>query len=77
MAQYESPVNCLSLYMSWSSSSQNTDCGYASYEATAGYKEGVLIEILEYKTAVNFTVLAMPLSLNIGSLMDKTLGTLL
>lgn len=47
VAQYESPVNCLSLYMSWNSSSQNTDCGYVSYEATVGYKEGVLIETLE------------------------------
>lgn len=77
MAQYESSVNCLSWYMSWNSSSQNTDYGYASHEASVGYKEGVLIETLEYKTAVNFIMLAIPLSLNIGSLLDKTLGTVL
>lgn len=42
-----------------------------------GYKEDVLIETLEYETAVNFIMLVIPLSLDIGSLMDKTLGTLL
>lgn len=63
--------------MSWNSSSQYTDYGYASHEATVGYKGGVIIETFEYKTAVNFNMLAIPLSLNIGSLMDNTLGTLL